>query len=182
MKVLRKIEVETDNFEIGDQITINLKTFGNFTATVQEVTDKEVLFMFDKCVTERKMNQANTTEGGYEKSELYGWLNNEFIDDFPNDIRQKIKEISLPSYSQLFGNVKNYLFEFIKGTDAQFPLMKERKDRAADSISGYWLRDVVSSMSFAFVGYNGHATYNGVSTSTGVRPIFIYDLTKGETK
>lgn len=36
----------------------------------------------------------------------------------------------------------------------------------------YWLRDVVSSASFACVNANGHAYYGGASGSAGVRPVF----------
>ena len=36
----------------------------------------------------------------------------------------------------------------------------------------YWLRDVVSSASFAIVDYCGNASYNSASISCGVRPVF----------
>ncbi|WP_304960033.1 hypothetical protein, partial [Bacteroides caecimuris] len=36
----------------------------------------------------------------------------------------------------------------------------------------YWLRDVVSSARFAFVGAYGHAAFNNASSSGGVRPVF----------
>lgn len=36
----------------------------------------------------------------------------------------------------------------------------------------YWLRDVVSSASFAFVGSSGYPNYSGASYSYGVRPVF----------
>lgn len=35
----------------------------------------------------------------------------------------------------------------------------------------YWLRDVVSAASFAYVYSNGHASCNGASLATGVRPV-----------
>ncbi len=37
----------------------------------------------------------------------------------------------------------------------------------------FWLRDVVSGTTFAYVSGNGTANYNGASASDGVRPVFI---------
>lgn len=36
----------------------------------------------------------------------------------------------------------------------------------------YWLRDIVASASFAYVSYNGDASFNYASISLGVRPAF----------
>lgn len=38
---------------------------------------------------------------------------------------------------------------------------------------GYWLRDVISSAAFAYVGSNGYAAYNNASDVVGVRPYFL---------
>lgn len=37
----------------------------------------------------------------------------------------------------------------------------------------YWLRDVVSSANFAYVGSDGNASSNGASNAGGVRPAFL---------
>ena len=36
----------------------------------------------------------------------------------------------------------------------------------------FWLRDVVSSASFAYVNHGGYTDCNGASVSLGVRPVF----------
>ena len=48
LKVTRKVEFKTEDFCVGDQISVKLKGFGKFTATVQKITDEGVLFMFDE--------------------------------------------------------------------------------------------------------------------------------------
>ena len=46
-------------------------------------------------------------------------------------------------------------------------------DSSGSSRAAYWLRDVVSSASFAFVSNDGGATYHSASGSYGVRPAFL---------
>lgn len=61
---------------------------------------------------------------------------------------------------------------------SQLSLFKHKPDlivalNDAGSRYWYWLRDVVSSASFANVGSSGYADYNGASFSLGVRPAFL---------
>lgn len=98
MKVLRKQEMETSNILVGDQIVIQLTGFGEFTATAQKITDKGTLFLFDDCVTEQSMNEKYTNKGGYEKSDLRKWINTILLEAFPEDIRNRISDLSIPTY------------------------------------------------------------------------------------
>lgn len=54
----------------------------------------------------------------------------------------------------------------------QLPLFAHEPSRI--TISAYWwLRSVVSSTSFAIVGYGGYCNYNNASNVNGVRPDFL---------
>lgn len=55
---------------------------------------------------------------------------------------------------------------------SQFPLFRLRPDMQSVRSTGYWLRDVVSAATFAYVEYNGLCDYLNASGSTGVRPAF----------
>lgn len=55
---------------------------------------------------------------------------------------------------------------------SQLPLFVFRPDLISNK-QWYWLRDVISSAGFAFVGGNGYAYYNYASGVSGVRPYFL---------
>lgn len=179
MKVLRKQELETSNIQVGDQIIIELTGFGEFTATAQKITDKGTLFLFDGCVTRRPMNAERSNKGGYEKSELCKWINNVLLPAFPEDLRDQIDNLTIPTYGQMFGHDDWYNDVMEPDDDEQLPLMKKRKNRIADfndDYEWYWLKNAtkkeVSSSYFAVVNTYGFATFNYASNSYGVRPVF----------
>ena len=179
MKVLRKQEMETSNILVGDQIVIQLTGFGEFTATAQKITGKGTLFLFDDCVTERSMNEKYTNKCGYEKSDLCKWINTVLLDAFPEDMRNRISDLSIPTYGQMFGHDDWYDRVMEPDNDEQLPLMSKRKNRIADfndDYEWYWLKNAtkkeVSSSHFALVTGNGGAYYRHASSSYGVRPAF----------
>lgn len=49
---------------------VPLGKLGNFTATVQKVTNNKVLFIFDDYVAKRPMNEDGGNAGGYSQSDL----------------------------------------------------------------------------------------------------------------
>lgn len=177
MKVLRKQELETSSIQVGDQIIIQLTGFGEFTATAQKITDKGTLFLFDDCVTTRPMNTKWTNKGGYEKSDLYKWINDVLSAAFPEDLINRIDNLTIPTYGQIFGHDDWYNDVMEPDDDEQLPLMKKRKNRIADfndDYEWYWLKNAtkkeVSSSHFALVTGNGGAYYRHASNSYGVRP------------
>lgn len=54
---------------------------------------------------------------------------------------------------------------------SQFPLFSFRPDLISNRTT-FWLRDVVSAANFAYVSYNGIASYHNASNALGVRPAF----------
>lgn len=179
MKVLRKQELETSSIQAGDQIIIQLTGFGKFTATAQKITDKGTLFLFDDCVTKLPMNTKRTNKGGYEKSDLCKWISNVLSAAFPEDLINRIDNLTIPTYGQMFGHDDWYNDVMEPDDDEQLPLMKKRKNRIADFndyYEWYWLKNAtkkeVSSSSFAYVNDYGVAYYTYASNSGGVRPAF----------
>ena len=174
MKVYRKVRMKTNHIEVGDQIKIKLKGYGTFTATAQkaDITGKEycVLFLFDNCIDRHCMNETDTTEGGYEESDMNKYLNTEILDAFPDKIRDLMEPYDVKhTYLRLLSE------EEVFGDDA-LPLMQDVKNRVCSDTEGYraywWLRDVANSTNFANVNNNGGANNNNASNSNGVRPDF----------
>ena len=187
MKVLRKQETETSNIQMGDQIIIQLTGFGEFTATAQKITDKGTLFLFDDCVAEQPMNKKPTNEGAYEKSDLYKWINTVLLSAFPEDVRTRIDNLTIPTYGQMFGHNAWYALSIKPDGDEQLPLMKERKNRIADfngNYEWYWMQNTmksylgqhlkeVATFNFTYVDDRGYTSGIDASNSYGVRPVFL---------
>lgn len=181
MKILRKQELETKDIIIGDQIQIELKGIGIFTATAQKIDSEGILFMFDECVGMQPMNKKNTNEGGFEKSDLSKWLQSEFRKILPDTLSKRIKNITLPTYGQIFGHDLFYKIKLAEDNDDQFILMKNIKNRIStykNDTEWYWLQNSVkpdlSSTFFAYVNHYGNANYHFANGSHGVRPVFHF--------
>lgn len=177
MKVLRKREIEVKNVRIGDQIIVQLENFGKFTATAQKVTDTGAVFMFDDYIACRPMNVKPTNKGGFEKSDLKKWLDNELLPVFPKQMQEKIENITIPTYEQMFGH-DDFYYKYVESdNDEQFPLMAHLKNRVAylnNQLAWGWLQNTTkeSAARFALVSDNGRALSSSASYSYGVRVVF----------
>ncbi len=178
MKVTRKVQFKTNEICVGDQISVKLQGFGRFTATVQKVTDKGVLFLFDEVIARHSMNESNTNKGGFDSSDMKKWLNQVVLPAFPEKLRNKVTEITLPTYGEIFGH-DDFYENFEPDDDEQFEAMKRRGNRVCDFEGDWcwwWLRNAtkesVSGAYFAAVGYFGYAHSTDASDSDGVRPVF----------
>ena len=181
MEVMRMqtMWVPDNMIEVGDKIRLSMGDFGGFLATAQKVEGNRTLFMFDDCVAVRRMNVTNTNEGGFEGSNLCAWLETVLYPRFPDDIRNKIEGLGIPTYGMMFGHDDWYREALEPDMDDQLPLMNVRKNRIVSYQNvpkWYWLRNAsknnISSATFAYVVYPGYASYAGASCSRGVRPIF----------
>lgn len=180
MKVYRSQAIETSEFIIGDQIEIELKGFGKFFATVHKVFSDEVLFIFNDCICEQPMNESGTNKGGYAGSKLAQYLKDVVLPAFPDDIRPKIRELTIPTCGQIFGHDDFYKKHLTPDHDEQLPLMKRRQYRLAmlnDDLNWYWLqnpvKDEVLTSFFAYVTNHGNTNGRDASDSLGVRPAFL---------
>lgn len=180
MKALRKQKIETANIQVGDQMVIPLAELGEFTATAHKVTDEGVMFIFDEYVTCRPMNNCSTKKGGFEKSDLKKWMDTVLFMAFPEELRDKIYGLTIPTVGQIVGHEDEWDNKNLEpDSDEQLPLMKECKNRIAcfeDQLTWGWLRNATkeefSSAFFAFVGNHGAAGCANASYSYGVRPEF----------
>ena len=178
MKVTRKVQFKTNEICVGDQINVKLRGFGKFVATAQKVTDKGILFLFDDAIGRHSMNETNTNESGFDKSDMCRWLCEAVLPAFPEKLRSRIREITLPTYGEIFGH-DDFYENFEPDNDEQFELMKRRGNRVCDFENDWcywWLRNAaksnVSSAFFAGVYYYGHTDCSSASGSVGVRPEF----------
>lgn len=169
-----------DDIAIGDQIEIPLGDLGTFTATVQMVKDDKVLFLFDDYIAKRPMNENGSNEGGYEKSDLKKWIENDLFKMFPKALRKHMTGLTIPTLGEICGWGDNWDKEHIEpDSDEQLPLMKQRRNRVAyynNECSSGWLRNAMkkefSSAYFADVFGDGTSTSTYASHSLGVRPEF----------
>ena len=174
------IEMKAKNYEIGDQISIKLPQYGEFTATAEKVEANRVLFIFDQVVTRRQMNSSDTNEGGFKETELYRWLQDELLPLFPEELKNYISELTIPTIGQIVGHTDEWNNEHMESDeDEQLPLMRDVKHRIAalnNEIVCYWLQNASksswSAAGFVGVGTIGYPNYAGASDSIGVRPAF----------
>lgn len=184
MKVKRMSKVETDDFMLGDIIKFKLNDGEKVEAmAVKQESDGMVFLLVDCLLAESQMNETDTNEGGYEKSDLRQKLNGTILDSFPAKIRSRMLEfengdfLRLPTEKEIFG--ENPFGEDEPETVEQFKPMEKRRNRIAfqgknGAWEWYWLQNTVkgSASNFADVYGDGDAYYYGASYSVGVRPAF----------
>lgn len=176
MKVLRTVEVRTEQYVIGDQINLKVRGFDKkYTATCHKVQDGMAFFLLDEYITTRAMNENGSNAGGFEGSDLNRWLQEVLLPAFPKKIRKRVVDgLTIPSYGMFFGHDEDYQNYFEEDNDEQLPLMKIRKNRIAhykDEPEWGWLRNrrKNSASAFAYVNGLGSATLTDASSALGVR-------------
>jgi len=166
-----------------------------------ECTTHHVVLVPDTNLDTQKMNDSNVTTGGYVGSKMYTsyitTARNKVISAFgsANILVHKLlftnavdgnyanswswydSTIDLMSECMVYGapiggKAKVDSTNFNVGIDkVQLPLFALDPSRITNR-ANWWLRDVVSSTSFAFVHGNGNAAYSEAGTAIGVRPAF----------
>ena len=184
MLVTRNVEVETDQFEVGDVIEFELKNGEKVKAMAAHKVDAGIIFIYIDLLPEyRPMNKTDKNAGGWKKCDLRKWLNEKHLQQFPDDLRARMIPtdtgdlLRIPTEKEIFGN--NRIADEVEDESVQqFAIMKEPRNRIAMFNDGttdwYWLQNTVSASAFANVYDNGLATYYGASNSwVGVRPLFL---------
>lgn len=180
-----KQEYDLSSIKVGDRITVNLEEMGKFKATAYDVTDNDVLFIFDDYITgrpmnEKPMNKKPTNEGGYEKSDLKKWIDTYLYNSFPLELKTRMLELTIPTVGQIIGWDDQWNRMHLEPDgDEQLPLMKNIRNRVAyfnNECGCGWLRNATkkeySLACFAVVNTTGNAYFTGASDSGGVRPYF----------
>lgn len=166
-----------------------------------ETTTHHVVIVPDSNLYNAKMNDTNTTEGGYVGSAMYKtnlaqakttikaafnghvlnhriYLTNAVTNGKPSAGAWCDSEVDLMNEQMVYGGAI-----FMPGCDgttvptnyrvekSQLPLFAHRPDLISNRLT-FWLRDVVTASNFAYVTNRGHADSSGASNSNGVRPAF----------
>lgn len=167
----------------------------------QDLTTHHVVIVPDSNLYNAKMNDNNTTEGGYVGSAMYKtgleqakttikaafnghvlkhrvYLTNAVTNGKPSVGAWCDSEVELMNEQMVYGGAI-----FMPGCDgttvptnyrvekSQLPLFAHRPDLISNRLT-FWLRDVVTASLFAGVNSNGRADYDYASSSVGVRPAF----------
>lgn len=141
MKVIRKMQVKTNEFFPGDQCLITLDKMGSFMATAQKVTNKGVLWLFDECVTMRPMNENGGNSEDFGGSDLKQWIDSTLLKAFPTEMQNHIHGLSIPTVGEFFGYGRKYTLlgrsedttesYFEKDADEQLVGMETNRNRIA---------------------------------------------------
>ena len=89
MKLRREITIHDKELRVGDRIKVKLRNETHW-ATAYKKKGSVIFFVFDDCLDElRPMNPTDTTEGGYEASELRKYLI-ELSEQIPEKLKKKM--------------------------------------------------------------------------------------------
>ena len=178
MKIKREFTIHDKKLKVGDRIKVKLPNETHW-ATCYKSQGSAHHFIFDDCLDElRPMNSTNTTEGGYEASELRAYLK-----ELGEQVQKKLKNKMIPDENGDLLFLLNLREVF--GCDAEWndvsgqeEWFKDRRHRIATSkeeeYAHWWLRDVVSGSSFANVNHTGYCYYTSASAAwRGIRPAFV---------
>lgn len=196
-----------DDLYIGDYWTINnvvyrIAAFDYYLRCGDtDLTTHHAVIVPDSSLYSAKMNDTNTTAGGYVGSQMYTtnladakttiktafsghvlshriYLVNAVSNGIPSGGAWCDSEVDLMNEQMVYGGSifsptsdgstvpSNYRVE-----KSQLPLFRYRPDLISNRV-WYWLRDIVSGAAFADVLGSGNATFDGASSSLGVRPAF----------
>lgn len=166
-----------------------------------DLTTHHVVIVPDSNLYNAKMNDTNTTEGGYIGSAMYKtnleqakttikaafnghvlkhrvYLTNAVSNGRPSAGAWVDSEVELMNEQMVYGG--SIFMPVPDGTTvptnyrvekSQLPLFAHRPDLICNRVT-FWLRDVVTASNFAGVTNDGNANYYYASTSLGVRPAF----------
>lgn len=176
MKVIREVRIKAKRLQIGDRIKVSLPGEEHTATAIMDEGDG-MLFLFDEYLDEaRPMNRQNSTDGGYDASEMRKFLR-DLAEAFPKKLRKRMTAfengdmLRLLTISEICGVDKNF-----NSCEGQIEWMKDRRHRIASrkgkEFEWGWTSTVVSGAYFALVHGNGHAYCTYASIPFGVRPAF----------
>lgn len=165
-------------------------------------TSHHLVIMPDEALYNAQMNTTNVTTGGYVGSAMYKsnlanaktivnaafqgsvlthreYLCNAVANGRPSGGAWFDSSIELPNEPMMYGHPHfsptsdgSTVPSIYTISKTQLALFMVCPRFIVNRSYNQWLRDVVSSAAFAFVGGDGNAAYYGASASLGVRPVF----------
>lgn len=186
MKVIRKQTIDTEQFELGDEICFKLTTGEEVNAKAVQKCEDGMLFITNGCIEKEMPMYENPSKEhlDYLHSDLRKYLNNELLPLFPEDIRSRMLSMTIkgsyyedylriPTEKEIFG--KNHWNTKDPHTK-QFYGMNHRRNRIAtdgkDELKWHWLQNCVFDANFVYVTGYGCACFIKASTPVGVRLVF----------
>lgn len=169
-------------FDKRDSIECELKDGRKVIIDVADIDlygNKEVIFCFRDAVDERRMNESRTNRGGFVNAELNKWLNEDFFELLPDDLKEVISprhikqtingttfecdsRIWIPSIVEVGGDdYREY------GTDEeekQFDLFKDKRNRIKmydNEVCYWWERSPYAGGSTFFMYVYSNGSPNG---------------------
>ena len=196
-----------DDLYIGDYWTINnvvyrIAAFDYYLRCGDtDLTTHHAVIVPDSSLYSAKMNDTNTTAGGYVGSQMYTtnladakttiktafsghvlshriYLVNAVSNGRPSGGAWCDSEVDLMNEQMVYGG--SIFSPTSDGSTvpsnhrvekSQLPLFRYRPDLISNRV-WYWLRDIVSAADFAIVYNGGLAAFSNASNSAGVRPAF----------
>ena len=182
----------------GDNIPVTLKNGEGVSFDVGKDESGKIYFVMHDCLKENKpMNDDCTNKGGWEKSDMRRYLNEEVIELLPDELKKVIKptkivqvwdgkrretedKLFLLSRTQVFG--KSVRYEPTEPNDSLIDIFETQRESVKEceeveeleDVYRWWLRSPYSSTSYDFcsVSTDGTVTSLYASFSCGVAPAF----------
>lgn len=166
---------------IGRHFVIKLSDLGPFIVTVHQICGNWVFLMFDEYVAKRPMNANGENKGGYEKSDLKKWIDVELFNQFPEEFRKRMVDLTIPTIGEMFGWSDALSTKYEHDTDKQLAYMRLKRHRCTDfndNVAYGWLRNACevgySTTGFAGVGVSGDLYHYPADFHGAVRPQFWF--------
>lgn len=191
---------EAELLEVGDELNV---TIGGVEYTYQVgaidlYESHEVIFVPKTCVGARQHHTSNTNAGGWAQSDIRTYLNGDFKNGLPDEIKDNLKSISfkssaggqssaitvtddyiwLPREYEIFGTTT-----YAAATEAQYcrqyPIFATaaQRIRTNNGVAANWWEAsayVSSSAYFCIVYTDGSANGDNASNSYGLVPCFRF--------
>ena len=165
-------------FKVGDELTTTLKNGTEVTFVVAHINpyadltpfdDTQIAFVLKDCLPDGHcMNENGSNKGGFCKSDMAKYLNEDIFALLPDELQAIIKvhptldcRLWLPSYTELGGTDSDW----VKEDGVPFDLFKDEKSKVKQ-IDGetcyWWTRSPYAGNSYGFVYVNTNGSSNGI--------------------
>ena len=173
---------DDEKWKVGDIIQFSLSTNEKIEARCERIEEDGAIFCATHCLKEKRPVVSDYKNLDWDKSELRAYLNNELVNEFPSEIKDRMIPIykddllAIPSIEDIFGDWDYEKWKPIKPgyNNRNWELMRCVQYRVKGD--WYWLK---SSLYVSSVGYywcivyaDGSAATDCGSYALGLSPAF----------
>ena len=177
--------------DLGTEGVVNMQIIGKNTSPLASGSGTATYdwLSMELLKTDHRMNASNTTEGGWEASEMRTYLKETIKPLIPENVRNAIKPVTkysrifrsgsavndvastedvwIPSRHEMFDGTTEYYETKGPRYSEIFPDNASRKKMkaGASSASWWWLRSANNDINFNIVNSDGSSNYNSASTA-----------------